>query len=191
MEERLGAENCAILPCVPFGQVWSLGDVPGSIHVPDEVLSAYLFEIAKSLDRAGVKRMAVINAHMGNNHAVKAMLRKVYEELGMKAYQFTYPQADGVIREVCASQRPHKVLFHADEIETSYMLYLAPECVDMSRAISQDVIFPKDYEFTPVRWSAFMEKAVLGDACAASREKGKKIIDAVVEKIVEVLKGAE
>ena len=35
-----------------------------------------------------------------------------------------------------------------------------------------------------------MEKAVLGDATAASAEKGKRIIDEVIEEIVAVIKGA-
>ncbi|MBC5687741.1 creatininase family protein [Mediterraneibacter sp. NSJ-55] len=190
LEERLGIENCAILPCIPYGQVWSLRDVPGSIHIPDEILSAYLYEIAKSLERAGVKQMVVINSHMGNGNAIKTMARRAYESLHIKVYYFTYPRAEKVIQQVCTSQRPHKVLFHADEIETSYMLYLAPEAVDMGKAISQDIEFPEDYEYTSIRWSEFMEKAVLGDAAAASAEKGKRIIDEVIEEIVAVIKGA-
>lgn len=191
IEAKLGSDRCAIMPCVPYTQVWSLRDVPGSIHVPDDVLSAYLFEIAKSLDRAGVRRMAVVNAHMGNNNAIKAMARKAFEELQIKVYSFTYPKANPVIDQVCTSNRPHKVLFHADEIETSYMLYLAPERVVMEKAISQNIVFPEDYEYTPARWSEFMEKAVLGDATAATAEKGKAIIDAVVDHIAAILKGAE
>ena len=118
------------------------------------------------------------------------MARRAYESLHIKVYYFTYPRAEKVIQQVCTSQRPHKVLFHADEIETSYMLYLAPEAVDMGKAISQDIEFPEDYEYTSIRWSEFMEKAVLGDATAASAEKGKRIIDEVIEEIVAVIKGA-
>lgn len=191
VEESLGKENCAILPCVPYSQVWSLRDVPGSIHIPDEVLTNYLYEIAKSLERAGVKKLAIINTHLGNGNAIKTMMRRVYEELDLKVYQFTYPQANQVIEQVCSTKRAHKVFFHADEIETSYMLYLHPDKVNMEKAVSQNVVFPEDYEYTPVRWSEFMEVAVLGDATLASAEKGRKIIDAVVENIVAVLKGVE
>lgn len=192
VEEQLGEEKCAILPCIPYGQVWSLGDVPGSIHIADKVLSSYLYEIIKSLERFGVKRMAIINSHMGNGAAIKTAMRKAYEDsLNIKVYQFTYPEANSVIQKVCTTKRSHEILFHADEIETSYMLYLAPESVDMKKAICQEIDFPEEYDFTSIKWSEFMEKAVLGDAASASAEKGKKIIDAVVEKIVTVLKGAE
>lgn len=189
VEERLGERNCVLLPCVPYGQVWSLGNVPGSIHIPDEVLAEYLYQIAKSLESAGIRKLAVINGHVGNGSAVKTMMRKVYENLDMKIYQFTYPGASEVIKKVCTSKRPHKIYFHADEIETSYMLYLCPEKVRMERAVSQEIIFPADYEYTPKRWSDFMETAVLGDATAADAEKGRQIIDVVAENIAGILKG--
>ena len=136
--------------------------------------------------------MAIINSHMGNGAAIKTAMRKAYEDsLNIKVYRFTYPEANSVIQKVCTTKRSHEILFHADEIETSYMLYLAPESVDMKKAICQEIDFPEEYDFTSIKWSEFMEKAVLGDAASASAEKGKKIIDAVVEKIVTVLKGAE
>lgn len=190
VEEEIGQDRCAILPCVPYSQVWSLRDVPGTIHVPDDVLAAYLYEITRSLNRSGVKRMAILNSHMGNGNAIKTMMRRAYEELDIKVYHFTYPGADKVIQEVCTAARPHKVLFHADEIETSYMLYLQPDKVDMKKAIDQQVVFPNDYDYTSMRWTEFMEKAVLGDAASATAEKGKKIIDAVVKNIAVILKGA-
>ena len=191
VSHKLGDERCVILPCVPYGQVWSLGNVPGTINIPDDILTEYLFEIAKGLCRAGVKRLAVINAHVGNGNAIKNVARKAYGSLDMKIYYFTYPGASEVIEQVCETDRCHGVFFHADEIETSYMLYLAPDKVDMEKAVCRKVSFPKDYEYTPARWDEFMDTAVLGDATKASAEKGKKIIDAVVENICEILKGEE
>ena len=105
----------------------------------------------------------------------------------MKVYAFTYPGAEAVISRVCTSKRPHKAYFHACEIETSYMLYLCPEQVDMSKAISQYPVFPDDFDVTPHRWTEIMPTAVLGDATAATAEKGKEIIDAVVENMARLL----
>ena len=129
----------------------------GSIHIADKVLSSYLYEIIKSLERFGVKRMAIINSHMGNGAAIKTAMRKAYEDsLNIKVYQFTYPEANSVIQKVCTTKRSHEILFHADEIETSYMLYLAPESVDMKKAIFQEIDFPEEYDFTSIKWSEFM-----------------------------------
>lgn len=57
----------------------------------------------------------------------------------------------------------------------------------MSRAICQYPQFPPDFDVTPTPWTQIMETAVLGDATAATAQKGKAIIDAVVENIVSLL----
>ena len=187
LEERLGSERCLVLPCVPYGQVWSLRETAGTVDIPDAVLTPYLVQIAMSMYRAGVRKFVFLNAHVGNNTAIKAAMREVYAQCDMKVYAFTYPGAEAVISRVCTSKRPHKAYFHACEIETSYMLYLCPEQVDMSKAISQYPVFPDDFDVTPHRWTEIMPTAVLGDATAATAEKGKEIIDAVVENMAHLL----
>lgn len=187
IEERLGSERCVVLPCLPYGQVWSLRATPGTVDIPDAVLTPFLTSVAMSMYRAGVRKMAFVNAHVGNCNAIKAAMREIYAQCDMKVYAFTYPGAEAEIRRVCTTKRPHGAYFHACEIETSYMLYLCPERVDMSRAISQYPQFPPDFDVTPTPWTQIMDTAVLGDATAATAQKGKAIIDAVVENIVSLL----
>ncbi len=188
VELALTSERCVVLPCLPYGQIWSLRDVPGCINVPDAVLSATLVEIAKSIYAAGITRIAFINGHVGNVNAIKDAMRILYDQCPIKAYSFTYPDAEGAIAHVCTSKRPHKAYFHACEIETSYMLYLCPEKVDMSKAICQYPTFPEDFDVTPSPWNSVMHSAVMGDATVATAEKGQVIIDTVVAKIVHLLR---
>ena len=192
IEEAIGRDNCLILPCVPYGQVWSLRETKGTVDIPDDVFTPFLENIAMSMYRAGVRRFAFVNAHVGNNIAIKAAMRRVWAmQKNMKVYAFTYPGAEKTIREVCTSRRPHGAYFHACEIETSYMLYLCPEKVDMTKAISQYPEFSPDFDVTPTPWTDIMPTAVLGDATAATEEKGKAIIDSVVEYIVQRLEEAK
>lgn len=187
IEEQLGSANCLVLPCIPYGQVWSLRDCPGSIHIPDEVLTPYISEIGFSLERAGVRRLAIINSHVGNLGAIKAAARRLMENSSVKVYTFTYPGADEMIRGVCTAPMPHKGYFHACEIETSYMLYLCPEQVKMEKAICQYPEFPEEFDYTPIRWTDVMDRTVLGDATAATREKGRQILEHVVNQICRIL----
>ena len=187
LEEALGTDRCLVLPCVPYGQVWSLGETAGTVDIPDAVLTPYLVSIAMSLHRAGARKFVFLNAHVGNNAAIKAAMRQVYAQCDMKVYAFTYPGAESVIAQVCTSPRPHKAYFHACEIETSYMLYLCPDKVDMSRAICQYPVFPPDFDVTPHRWTEVMDTAVLGDATVATAQKGKAILDTVVKNMVNLL----
>lgn len=187
LEQALGTDRCVILPTLPYGQVWSLRATPGTVDIPDPVLVPFLVEIAMSMYRAGVRKFVFLNAHVGNYPAIKAAMRQVWARCDMKVYAFNYPGAEQVIQKVCTTRRPHGAYFHACEIETSYMLYLCPDKVDMTRAICQYPDFPADFDVTPVPWTDFMETAVLGDATAATAEKGKAILEQVVANMVRLL----
>lgn len=188
LEENMGADQCLVLPCVPYGQVWSLRKTAGTVDIPDNILTPYLTHIAMSMYRAGIRKFAFVNAHVGNNNAIKAAMRQICAQCDMKVYGFTYPGAEQAIKEVCTAPRPHGAYFHACEIETSYMLYLCPERVDMCQAVRQYPDFPADFDVTPTPWTDFMPIAVLGDATAATAEKGRYIIDRVVDTMARYLK---
>lgn len=187
LEQALGTERCVLLPTLPYGQVWSLRATPGTVDIPDPVLVPFLVEVAMSLYRAGVKKFVFLNSHVGNYPAIKTAMRQVWAQCDMKVYAFNYPGAEAMIQKVCTTPRAHGAYFHACEIETSYMLYLCPDKVDMSKAICQYPEFPEDFDVTPVPWTEFLQTAVLGDATAATAEKGKAILDAVVENMVRLL----
>ena len=176
-----------ILPAIPYGQVWSLKDFPGSININGDTLVHFIADIGESLDRAGAKKIAIINSHVGNVTFIKEAARILYSTCSIKVYYFTYPGAEKIIENVCKSKRPHKVYFHACEIETSYMLYLSKDKVDMKKAITNYPNFPPDFDSSPVPWSKVLKTAVMGDAAAATEEKGKAIIDAVVDNIVSII----
>ena len=187
LEEKAGKDNILLLPCLPYGQVWSLRETAGTVDIPDPVLTPFLVNIAMSMYRAGVRRFVFLNAHVGNVPAIKAAMRQVFAQCDMKVYAFTYPGAEAEIARGCTTRRPHGAYFHACEIETSYMLYLCPEQVDMRQAIVQYPEFPADFDVTPTPWTDFLSTAVLGDATAATAEKGKAIIDAVVDNMIRLL----
>jgi creatinine amidohydrolase len=181
-------ENSVVLPPVYYGQIWSLEDFPGSINVDNDALVNYIVSIGKSLFKQGVGTLAMINGHVGNSVALKSAARQLFEATGKKVFYLTYPGAEDIIPKVCESKRPHYPYFHACEIETSYMLYLSPEHVDMSKAIKNIPDFPSDFDYTPTPWRKIMDTAVMGDATLATAAKGKKIIDNVVENIINIIK---
>jgi len=71
---------------------------------------------------------------------------------------------------------------HADEIETSLMLYIGPASVDMGKAV-------KDYHPSesggltrdPHGSGAYSASGIYGDATLATREKGEAVARATVE----------
>jgi len=79
---------------------------------------------------------------------------------------------------------------HADEGETSMMLYIAPDLVDMSKAV-------RDYDARPNRKGltrdpngsgTYSPTGIWGDPTLASREKGRVIVETTVSEIINQVK---
>lgn len=190
LAKRVAEQTGALqLPVVAYGQVWSLRHFPGSINISNETLIRLIVDIGKSLYFQGFRILAMINGHLGNTVALKEAARKLFDEYqDMKIYYFFYPGTKDVINEVRETPPTHASYFHACELETSYMLYLAEEYIDMDKAICDVPYIAEEADMTPTPWEWFTETAVLGDATLATKEKGQKVIDAAVAKMVEILR---
>jgi creatinine amidohydrolase len=181
-----GATPLLRLPVMPFGQVWSLADAPGSFGISNATVTQAVVEIARSAKAKGLSILAVVNGHLGNANAIRDAQRIMREE-GVTIANFFYPGSGPVIDELREEPEAHPAFMHADEIETSYMLHLAPDSVDMSKAIANYPTFPEDFSSVAYRWTEFSVSPVLGDARAATAEKGGKILAAVLANMAKQL----
>ncbi|GAA0436164.1 MAG: creatininase family protein [Bacillota bacterium] len=180
--------NGLVLPTLPYGQVWSLRNFPGSITLKNESLISILVDIGESLYKQGFTTFAMINGHLGNGTALKEAARVLFETCPeLRVFYFFYPGMNQAAEDVRETKSAHNTYFHACEIETSYMLYLAPDFVDMDKAITDIPEIPANADVTPTPWETFTKSAVLGDAKLATSEKGKYIIDIAIENMVRLL----
>lgn len=183
--EKTGA---MVLPLLPYGQVWSLSDFPGSINIQMEHLAAIVTDIGESLYYQGFLIFAIVNGHLGNSDALKKAARKLYEKhQDFKILHFSYPGMGEILPYIRESKPLHSRYFHACEVETSIMLYLAGEYVNMKKAIKDIPDIPAEIDCMPVKWSSFTSTAVLGDATLANEDKGMKIVQKVVERMTEFI----
>ncbi|WP_145037013.1 creatininase family protein [Paenibacillus sp. Y412MC10] len=177
-----------VLPTLPYGQVWSLRNFPGSINVSNEALIRLLADIGESIYHQGFRLFIMVNGHLGNAVALKEAARILYERVPeLKVFYFFYPGTKEITAEVREASAAHGSYMHADEIETSYMLYLAGEYVDMSKAIDGAPHIPIEADFTPTPWEEMTASAVLGDATLATREKGERIIERSLEVMADMV----
>lgn len=177
-----------ILPTLSYGQVWSLKNFPGSINISNESLTNLLYDIGESLYRQGFRIFAMVNAHLGNAVAMKEAARKLYEQFPqLRVLYLFYPGTSKVVSEIRESPSSHNTYFHACEVETSYMLYLAPEYVDMEKAIDGKPNIPMSADATPTPWEEFTDSAVLGDATLATREKGEKVLEIALANMATLI----
>ncbi len=176
-----------LMPTMPYGQVWSLYDYPGTLSVSIYTLIAVLKDLVRSFRDKGFKLAFVFCGHLGNLPAIKQAIREACEEV---------PEIKCVIlqgrftdkSQVLTTRRSHHTYLHACEIETSQILECAPEAAYMDRALCDYPDYPLDFDITPTRWSEVTKTGVLGDATAATPEKGRAIVAEIVESMTVVVK---
>jgi len=193
LSERLAEKVGAfVLPTLPYGQVWSLRDFPGSITVSNESLIRFLVDIGSSLYNQGFRIWAMVNAHLGNQTALKEAARILYDRHpDFKIFYFFYPGMNTVAKGIRETEAVHSTYFHACELETSIMLYLAEEFTDMEKAIRDIPQIPEAADYTPTPWQEFTKTAVLGDATLATKEKGEVIVETALERMADILRRAK
>lgn len=185
--ERIAGETpVLLLPLLPFGQVWSLADAPASFSLSNETLSRTVTEIGRQLHGKGLSSLALVNTHYGNVTALREAQRLLKDD-GITVAVLTYPGAAEPTKAVRETPVAHSAYMHACEIETSYMLHLAPELVRMDDAIVNYPDFPADFAEVAYRWSEFSPSPVLGDATAATADKGRTILAAVVDRMAALI----
>lgn len=186
-----------VLPTEPVGYSVEHMDVPGSRTLShDEAIERWL-GIAAELSRAGVRKFVMLNAHGGNSPLMTIVATEARIRFQMLAVATSWTRF-GLPPGLLAPE-DKAIDIHAGDIETSVMLALHPDQVDMEKARN----FPSQQSNFEQRFShlraygphAFGWKmrdlnrnGAAGNAAAATAEKGEAIIAHSVAGIVELLK---
>ena len=149
--------------------------------------------LVRSLDRHGFKRVLIVNGHGGNIAALAAFLPDLAREIPGVALRVTtpYEPAQKAIAPILEDQeRVH----HACEVETSLMMVVAPDTVRKDKLA--EAHGPPHWTPLPAgvaRYVSFRDatpSGVIGDARRASAEKGEKILAAIRDAIVVIVRDA-
>jgi creatinine amidohydrolase len=182
------AADLVLLPVLPYGQVWSLGDYPGTLSVSDDTLVSIITDLSTGLRLADIKGLVMLSCHLGNMAAMKEAARRLADRAMPSLYLF-YPGLTEASAPVRTTPEVAREIVHADEVETSIFLELVPEDVDMSKATAEWPSLPADVFSTPERWRPFCTTGVFGDPTGASAEKGRQILEVVERRAVELIGG--
>ena len=151
-------------------------EYPGSISLRAATARDTLIETCDSLASFGPDLFYVLNTGLSTENP----LAEAAELLAHRGVSLHY------LRLQCVHERLPEGLFrqtfgsHADERETSLMLHIAPEVVDMDRAVADGAEGEGRLTRTEGNgtWSP---SGVYGDATLATREKGERLASAMVE----------
>lgn len=176
-----------VLPTVPFGSDEQQLDQVCTISFSTLTAHAVLRDVVRSLVRQGIDRLVLLNAHGGNQF--KPLIRDLQSEFDILMVLANFyemvPQIPESLFDVPGD--------HADESETSIMLHLAPELVELDQAgpgvrnAFEIDCLQQPGVWTPRPWSAVHPDTGCGDPRGATAEKGKEYFEAVSAKLAEVL----
>ncbi|MGQ9782179.1 MAG: creatininase family protein [Nitrososphaeria archaeon] len=187
-----------VMPAVSYGYNEHHFDFPATIHIDHETLIRFVIDIGKSLAYHGFKRMIIVNGHGSNQAPMEIAARRITLETNAICASLGYwaiaPEAYKLLRGQSS---------HACDLETSLMLYLAPELVDMSKAV-RDWNVPKSkfirYGVEPGGdyfaaaggsvqfmdwWSRMSRTGIVGDPTKADGERGRQMFEMFVGKLAE------
>ncbi len=167
-----------LLPAIGYGEAWSAEAWPGTISLSADTLRLTIEDIARGVQRIGAVGLVTVNGHFGNRAPISSAT------LPLPALHLDYPGLEDAAAEYCSSRPAAPTFYHADEVETSMMLALAPEAVRMDRAIAEYPTFPPDFGTRPIQLRSFNSSGVFGDPRGATAATGEKIIARIVAESV-------
>lgn len=187
LARRVGERSrVLILPTLPYGYYPAFVEYPGSVSVSLETMRDTVVDICHSLARHGASRFYALNTGISTLRALKPAADRLAED----GLAFAYTDLEATASSVVEALVTQAAGTHADEIETSMMLYIAPETVRMERA-EPDVHpatapGPLTRRPDPER-GVYSRTGAFGDPTVATRAKGERIVEAMVDEIVAFL----
>jgi mycofactocin system creatininase family protein len=162
-------EWVALAPALAYGASGEHAAFPGTLLVGHQVLSDLISEVVRSA-RSAFRGVVVINAHGGNDEALQLLrARSTQEGDDVLVWSAAVPGGDA----------------HAGRTETSLLLAIAPDAVDVEQAQAGRTepigdLLPR-LRAEGVR--PVSSNGVLGDPAGASAEEGRALLDQLVTNL--------
>ncbi len=187
LKDRVAAQvPVVVLPTLQYGYYPAFLEYPGSVSLRAETFRDMIIDISRSLQGYGIKKVYILNTGVSTLRPLK----QAREHLGSEGLELRYLNILEVDKKLPADLLKQEGGTHAEESETSMMLYIAPDSVDMQLAV-------KDYDPRPDRpgltrdpqgRGSYSPTGIWGDPTLATYEKGRIIVEHTVSEIVEQIK---
>ncbi len=191
--------NVLLCPPLHYGYTMHNMDFPGTMTLRTETLLAVGVDLITSLVHHGCKKIVLLNSHGSNWSILDLVGRQVMNRHPdvLVAAIFPIKMAAAELEELREAKQTGG-MSHGCELETSLMLHLRPELVEMDKAVT-DISQPdsKFYWRDILRGSRGVALAdltrhasrtgLVGDPTIATAEKGRRFFEVIVATTVEFL----
>ncbi|MCE8011967.1 creatininase [Billgrantia desiderata] len=188
-------DNMLVAPAISYGyksQVKSGGGnfFPGTTCVSGSSLESYVFDVLQAYVKHGNREFILINGHFENSmylcEAADKLVKKCKNEgVNVKVYLLSYWDfiSEETIEKVFPDGFSGWAVEHGGVLETSIMLKIHPELVDMSKAVDVEPATFPPYDVFPPDPSWVAASGTLSSPLPATAEKGEIILDECISGI--------
>ncbi|WP_224361776.1 creatininase family protein [Hyalangium versicolor] len=177
----LQSADVVIAPTVNYSYYPAFVEYPGSTSLRLETARDLIVDICRGLAHFGPHRFYVLNTGISTVRALRPAAEILAQD-GILLHYTDLMVATGEVEKQVSQQEGGT---HADEIETSMMLYIAPKTVDMSKAVKDYHPGRSPFSRTPTDGGViYSASGVYGDATLATRAKGQRVVEAMVTAVL-------
>ncbi len=168
----------------------------GTTSLDGETLTHTVRDLIREFARHGVRQLAIMNGHFENSMFLVEGIDLALRELrlgGVNDFRVMILSYWDFIHDPAVIEQLYPDGFHGWDVEhggtfeTSLMLALYPDLVDLSKVVDHPPAEFPPYDMFPVVAERTPSAGTLSSAVNASREKGELILDVCVNGIVEAL----
>ncbi len=176
-----------VLPTIPLGVNTGQSDIYMTLNMNPSTQQAILEDVVDSLDGYGLEKLLIVNGHGGNDF--RQIIREVganYSDILLATCNWFQSVDQGRIFENAGG--------HADEMETSLMLYAHPELVKSlnqagngkAKEFSVEAL-NESWAWSERKWTSISEDTGVGDPRKATLEKGEQYFKEVTQKLATLI----
>jgi creatinine amidohydrolase len=184
-----------LLPALAYTKSNEHAWAPGTVWLSAQTMLAVLDDVGRSLATLPARRLAFINGHGGNTQLLAVANRELRLAHGLMTFLLhpRLPRDSG--GAATAADDELGMGIHAGRDETSIMLHLRPQLVDMAkaaRAVPEQIAANEHVTFggtVAFGWLSddLHPSGVIGDPTLASAELGARLVDEMVGQLGDEL----
>lgn len=188
--------NALFLDVEPIGYSPEHMDFPGTKTLTyDEAITRWI-AIGEKMHRRGIDKFLMLNAHGGNSPLMTIIAQELRVRFDMLAVATSWTRF--IKQSPVISAHEQAIGIHGGDIETSVMLALRPDLVDMKKAENfpslQEKLISDYHHLRAYGPHAFGWKmgdlnaqGVVGNAAAATAEKGEALLQMAVDGLIKLI----
>ncbi|MDQ3804931.1 MAG: creatininase family protein [Acidobacteriota bacterium] len=191
-------EYAVVFPDFFYGQIYEAQHTPGTFALPSRVVWDLLDATVEEIGRNGFKKIVIVNGHGGNPQLLRYFVQSQLERRRDYVVYFFEPEWDAEVEQKLKALRKSDPAtdLHAGENESSLLLYLRPDLVQLGRAPEesggdQKRLPPLPGLYTAIWWYARFPNHYAGEGAKATRELGQALTEHRVAALVKALRAVK